>query len=243
MAIFSCSWVLYVDSTFLTSRINAFYSVYLSAASQLNCGCLSAGPPSLGPHGLSDLWVFNSAIVWITILVTSATAFAIISLITAWSAILLCVWHILDFCDLWLDFTRSALYWVCRFQDYLFTPDTMQCYCTLYDDNTLCMFDYKFIACTIRSVCMYKCMHIYTSEHHLPLSSDWLVLVSMEDVLVMHLVSVCTTHYNRNIQIQRNPKDNINNRPTHRERKDNSDDYTRNWYQRVIRKPDRSTCS
>ena len=60
MAILSCSWALYVERTFLTSSINAFHSVYLSAASQLNCGCLSAGPPSLGPHWPSDLWLCAS---------------------------------------------------------------------------------------------------------------------------------------------------------------------------------------
>ena len=39
------------------------------------------------------------------------------------------------------------------------------------------------------------CMHIFTIEGHLSLGSDWLVLVSMEDALIRHLASVCTTHY------------------------------------------------
>ena len=75
MALLSCSWVLYVDRMFLTSRTNAFHSVYLLVASQLNCGCFSAGPPSFGPHWPSDLWLCVSANVWIATLIVSATAF------------------------------------------------------------------------------------------------------------------------------------------------------------------------
>ena len=90
MAILSCSWALYVDSMFLTLRMNDFHSVYLSAASQLNCGYFSVGLPSLGPHRPSDLWLCVSMIVWIATLVASATAFAIASFIKDWSSIVLC---------------------------------------------------------------------------------------------------------------------------------------------------------
>ena len=67
--------------------MNAFHSVYLSGASQLKFGYLNVGLPSLGPDALVILWVCISAIVWITILVASATAFMIASLIIC-SAIL-----------------------------------------------------------------------------------------------------------------------------------------------------------
>ena len=67
--------------------MNAFHYVYLSGASQLKFGCFNAGLPSLGPDALVILWVCVSAIVWIAILVASATAFVIASLIIC-SAIL-----------------------------------------------------------------------------------------------------------------------------------------------------------
>ena len=61
---------------------------------------------------------------------------------------------------------------------------------TLYVCLTICLL------VVLKGVPEYnKCMHIYTSEHHLPLSSDWLVLASMEDVLIRCLASVCTTCY------------------------------------------------
>ena len=47
-------------------------------------------------------------------------------------------------------------------------------------------------------------------------------------------------HNNRNILSQRNPKDYIS---TPSKRKDNSKDYTRTQYGRVVRKPDRLTYS
>ena len=89
MAILSCSCTLYVASMVFTSRMKAFHSEYLSATSQLNCGCFSTGLPSLGPHWYSAILDCISAIVWIVILVASATAFmiAIASLISTCSAI------------------------------------------------------------------------------------------------------------------------------------------------------------
>ena len=67
--------------------MNAFHSVYLSGASQLKFDCFNTGPPSLGPDALVIFWVCISAIVWIAILVASATVFVITSLIIC-SAIL-----------------------------------------------------------------------------------------------------------------------------------------------------------
>ena len=43
-----------------------------------------------------------------------------------------------------------------------------------------------------------------------------------------------TQHINKSAQNQTNPKDNINNRTTQRERKDNNDNYTRILYGRLI---------
>ena len=68
--------------------MNAFHSVYLSDASKLKLGCFNAGLPSLGHAALGILCACLWAIVWIAILVASATAFAITSLIIC-SAILL----------------------------------------------------------------------------------------------------------------------------------------------------------
>ena len=48
------------------------------------------------------------------------------------------------------------------FETIFFTPDTMQCYCALYDDNAIGMFDYEFIECAIRSVLYNKCACIDT---------------------------------------------------------------------------------
>ena len=40
-----------------------------------------------------------------------------------------------------------------------------------------------------------KCMHIHTSEHPLPLASDWPHAGEYRDVLIRHLANVHTTHY------------------------------------------------
>ena len=61
--------------------MNAFHLVYLSGASQLKLGCFKVGLPSLGPAVFGTLCAYVLAIVWITILVASATAFMIASLI------------------------------------------------------------------------------------------------------------------------------------------------------------------
>ena len=60
---------------FLTSRMKAFHSVYLSADSQLKLGCLSAGLPILGPAVFGILFACILARAWIADLVASAMAF------------------------------------------------------------------------------------------------------------------------------------------------------------------------
>ena len=47
-----------------------------------------------------------------------------------------------------------------------------------------------------------------------------------------------TQHNNRSAQSQRHPKDNIHNRTTHRERKDNNENCTRTQYGGFMKKPD-----
>ena len=54
--------------------------LYLSSASQLKLGCFIAGPPILGPTTICGLSAVDAAIACIAAFVTSATAFAIVSL-------------------------------------------------------------------------------------------------------------------------------------------------------------------
>ena len=71
-----------MDKTLLTSNLNVFNSLYLSSTFQLNVSCFMVGLPILGPYMSCILSTQVSTIVWIAILVASATALVITSLIT-----------------------------------------------------------------------------------------------------------------------------------------------------------------
>ena len=181
MVILSCSWALYVDRIFLTLRMNVFHSVYLSVASQLNCGCFSAGPPSLGPCWPSDLWVCVSANVWIPP-----------SLPLPWPlqsphslTLGLSFFFLLD-----LIIYQITLLGVCFFSLPLLRPIFHSRHHVIVvmpwmTTNALVVFYYIFIASAI------KCVHITSvciyimCEHHLTLGSDWTMLAITKDALVI----------------------------------------------------------
>ena len=72
--------VLYVERILLTSTQNVFNSLYLSCTFQTNVGCFMVGPPTLGPYPLCILSAQASAIVCRAILMASAPALVIVSL-------------------------------------------------------------------------------------------------------------------------------------------------------------------
>ena len=70
-----------MDKTLFTSNLNVFSLLYLSSVFQLNVICFMAGLPILCPDILCILSTQTSVMVWITILVASATALVIALLI------------------------------------------------------------------------------------------------------------------------------------------------------------------
>ena len=70
-----------MDKTLLTSNLNVFGSLYLSSAFQSNVGCFMVGLPILGADMSCIFSAQASTMVWITILVASATALVIALLI------------------------------------------------------------------------------------------------------------------------------------------------------------------
>ena len=84
--------VLYVERILLTSNQNVLISLYLSCVFQLNAVCFMAGPPTLGPDLSCTLSAKASTIACNAILVASASAFAIASLMICSDAMIsLCV--------------------------------------------------------------------------------------------------------------------------------------------------------
>ena len=167
-----------MDRSFLTLRINAFHSVYLSVASQLNCGCLSAGPPSLGPCWPSDLWLCAPANVWIVTHVASATAFAnhLIHYHLAFHFLIVAL-----VCTSLQDFNFLGM---CFFSLPLLRPTFHSWHhviavTPLYDDKCLdyvyCVFIDSANKCVvITSACIY-----ILCKHYLPYDSNWPVTVSI----------------------------------------------------------------
>ena len=148
------NFLLFVDIMFLTSKMNALHSVYLSATSQLNCSCFNARPPTL------DLWSscpwYNSTIVCIVALVAYTTAFAIASFIVAWSAILV------FYSDLWSD-CLSGVTLVCLLWDsfLLLTPCNVLLCLIWWQMPHVLIYASLFLVLVI--VCVSnKCMQLYT---------------------------------------------------------------------------------
>ena len=120
--------------------------------------------------------------------------YSVLIWVSLWKYIMKCIW----FCFVHLIhvFVSLILSVICaKIEELVNSCISVQWYCALDDNNAICMFDYKFIVCAIRSECITSASIYILSECHLPLGGIGHMLASTEDVLVRGLVSTCTTCY------------------------------------------------